>query len=283
MISPSSRSCRSCCLPHSSRACPSRRRGPRSSPWPPQPGRSSGSRSPCRHSRDGGRSRAALRRATRAGSRPLRTPVRAPSQAAPRTPETARSSNGSAPLSAPEPDASPRSPPRSPPAARSAGALWKGSASNPANLKQSRVATQLPQQRLDRGMLEHAACDQRAPHRPHRVVVAPPAPTGLKSSHDFLVGKGCRAPAAAAQGRAGFRHCSRKRVASPLSPSRSPNQGWWMERGPQARWRHFLSDSGETTWPGWSEPGSAAGHGVKIVQPPYLGTSGPQISAKGLG
>ena len=94
-------------------------------------------------------------------------------------------------------------------------------------------------------------------------------------------------PAAGVQGLAGFRHCARKRVASPPSPSRSPYQGWWMERGPQARWRHFLSDSGGTTRRGWRRSSerswSTAGYGVEIVEPPCLRTLGPQKSAKLLG
>ncbi len=59
-----------------------------------------------------------------------------------------------------------------------------------AKLQQRGVAAQLPQQRLDRSVPEHDTCDQRTPHRTHRVVVAPAAPPGLKCSHDLLVGKG---------------------------------------------------------------------------------------------
>jgi len=60
-----------------------------------------------------------------------------------------------------------------------------------------------------------------------------------------------------------------------------------MERGPQARWRHFLSDSGTTTRRGWwrssERSWSAATDGVEILKPPSLQTSWPQISAKLLG
>ena len=38
-------------------------------------------------------------------------------------------------------------------------------------------------------MLEHDPRDQRTPHRPHRAVVAPAAPPGLKRRDDLVVGE----------------------------------------------------------------------------------------------
>ncbi len=82
-----------------------------------------------------------------------------------------------------------RTPHRAPCAKRHHRRTLQGQRLEPANLKQCRVAAQLTQQRLHRGMLEHDPRDQSPPHRPHRVVVATPASTRLKRSHNLLVGK----------------------------------------------------------------------------------------------
>ena len=60
----------------------------------------------------------------------------------------------------------------------------------PAKFQKRRVAAQLPQKRLDRGVLEHDPREQRTPHRRHRVIVAPAAAAGLKRRDDIFVGKG---------------------------------------------------------------------------------------------
>ena len=247
MTSPSSRPCRFWRSPRSSRACPSRRRGPRRPSCPRQPDPSSGSRSPCRRSRDGGRSPAPPRTERSAGSRSWRTPGPAPSQAAPRRSGSARSSSGSAPSSAPAPDASPRMavpaclreapsgarPGRAAPRTRKAPEA-QGCGPAPAAATGSRGAgTRRPRSARAASRLPGSRC-ARGPVPPRALPRSPRR-------------EGWRAPAAAAQGPAGFRHCATKRVASPLSPSCSPNRGWWMERGPQARWRHLLSDSAGTT------------------------------------
>ena len=59
----------------------------------------------------------------------------------------------------------------------------------PAYLQKRRVAAEFAQQRLDRGVLEHHPRDQRAPHRPNRVVVAAPAARRLQRRNDLPVGK----------------------------------------------------------------------------------------------
>ena len=217
MISPSSRSRPSCCAPRSSRSCPSRRRGPRSSPCPRQPGPSSGSRSSCRRSRDGGRSRAPPGTTMRAGFRPLRTPAPAPSQAAPRASGSARSSSGSAPSSAPPPDASPRTALASPravpsqaPPGRAAGRTRKspeaaGCGPTPAAATGSRRAGTRPLRSAHATSPPPGSRCARGPARPQA------QPRSLRRA-------GRRAPAAAAQGPAGFRHPARKRVASPPEP-----------------------------------------------------------------
>ncbi len=96
----------------------------------------------------------------------------------------------------------------------------------PAYLQQ--VAPKLPQQRLHRGVLQHHTCDQRPPHRPHRVVIAAPPQAPQRSPRR----EAPRKPGADAQGPEGLRHRATKRVASPLSPSSFSQPAVVVEQGP---------------------------------------------------
>ena len=157
----------------------------------------------------------------------------------------------------------------------------------PAKLQKRRVAAQLPQQRPDRGVLEHDARDRRAPHRAYRVVVAPAAPSRLERCHDLLVGKGGEHQPQPLKVRQAF--------------DTVPRKGWLL------RCRHHVLPTGAG---GWNEgrrpdgdtfypirPGqrdalrkaptgqgrAIAGRGVKIADPASSPTPGPQKSATPLG
>ena len=117
----------------------------------------------------------------------------------------------------------------------------------PTNLQQRRVATQLPRQGLDRGVLEYDACDQRTPHRPHRVVVAPAAPPGLERSHDLFVGQDVERQPQPLKVRQAFDIPPRKGEPRCCRHHVLPTVWGWVEQGFRTRWRHLISDSGETT------------------------------------
>ena len=239
MTSLSSRSHRSCRSPRGSRACPNRRPHPRRAPCPRQPGPSSGSRSPCRRNRDGGRSPATPRTTTHAGSRPFQTPGHARPRDAPGAPGTGKSSSGSVPLSAPSPDASPRmaapaapreAPSQAPPGT-AAGRTRKVPEAPGCGTKLVAEATG-----------SSAAAVNRSPRAAHATSPAPGnrcARGRPQAPRRYLRREGCRAPAVAAQDPAGLRHPARKRVVSLVSPSVSPNRDGVVEPGSRARWRHL--------------------------------------------
>ena len=100
--------------------------------------------------------------------------------------------------------------------------------------QESRVAAQLPQQRLDRGVPKHDPRDQRAPHRLHRVVVAPAAAGCLKRRDDLFVGQDVEHQPQLLKVRQIFDILPGKRVVFLVSPSCSSNRWVVVEQGLRA-------------------------------------------------